>query len=84
MRDAVAAGSARGRACQDQGSIGLAVHRSSPPPPPRPPKTKLTIVGKNETYRWEIWSGHFWYTNFFWSHPPTSPPSNTSLVKTEG
>ena len=37
---------------------------------PPPPKTKVTIVGRNEIYHWEILLGHFWYTNF--SPPPPS------------
>ena len=66
----------------DQGSVGMATHRRrrrgcTPPPP----QTKVTIVGKKTFTIGNIWSGHFWYTNFC---PPPPPPAlfNTSLAVT--
>ena len=61
----------------EQGSIRKAVHcrwRGGPPPP----QTKVTIVGKNEIYRWKIWLGHFKYTNFWVPDPP--PPLSPPLL----
>ena len=41
------------------------------PPGTSPPKTKVTIEGKNEIYHLENLVGHFWYTNF----GPRTPPA---------
>ena len=38
-----------------------------------PPQTKVTIAGKNDICKREIWSGQFWYTKFWVPDPP--PPS---------
>ena len=45
--------------------------RTPPPPWTPPPQTKVTIVGKNEIYRWENLVGPFLVHNIL--------PSNTSL-----
>ena len=65
------------------GSITIAVHRSRrggcPSLDPPPPKTKVTIGGKNETYYWENLVATFG-TQTFGSQTP-SPSSDTSLIE---
>ena len=50
-------------------------------PPPPPFQTKVTTGRKTEITIGKIWSGHFWYRNFWVPDAPfTPPPSHASLV----
>ena len=58
-----------------QGSIGMAVRHKRRGFPPHTLQTKVTIVGGGTKFiAGNIWSGHFWYTNF-WVLDPPLPPS---------
>ena len=66
-------------------------HRTSPPPPlpdplaptdPPPPKTKVTLAGKNEISRRENLVGPFFGTQTFGSQTPLPLSSNVSLGMT--
>ena len=65
-----------------EGSIGMAVHRNwrgiPPPPGTPPPKTKGTIVGKNETNHWENLVGPLLVHTLL--GPPPPPPSSLLII----
>ena len=65
----------------------LTAIEGAPPPPRTPPlQTKVTIVGKNEIYRWENFVGPFLLHTLLGPSPPSLPllSSNTSLQEWGG